>query len=86
MEYPALHEKSRFARNDEGSFRAKREGPIRQCPIRVMKNSFDHPPTPFLARKGVEIISGGHPQTPVKGASPLCTPPFQQPAMGQCEK
>ena len=32
------------------------------------------PLSPFLARKGEEIISEGHPQTPGKGASPLCTP------------
>ena len=32
------------------------------------------PLTPFLPRKGEEIISEGHPQTPGKGASPLCTP------------
>ncbi|HEU0020688.1 MAG TPA: hypothetical protein VFR55_03310, partial [Dehalococcoidia bacterium] len=41
-----------------------------------MKNPFDHPPTPSLVRKGVEIVSGGHPQTPAKGASPLWTPLF----------
>ena len=34
------------------------------------------PLTPFLARKGEEFISEGHPQTPGKGDSPLCTPPF----------
>ena len=38
------------------------------------------PLTPFLARKGVKVISGGYPQTPTKGASPLWTPFFQQPA------
>ena len=34
------------------------------------------PLAPFLARKGEEkdIVSEGHPQTPGKGASPLCTP------------
>jgi len=34
------------------------------------------PLAPFLARKGEEFISEGHPQTPCKGASPLCTPHF----------
>ena len=51
--------------------------------LRLLKNSFDHPPDPLpfgklrtgLARKG-GIISGGHPQTPGKGASPHCTPFF----------
>ncbi|MEK7814614.1 MAG: hypothetical protein AAB291_01705, partial [Chloroflexota bacterium] len=33
--------------------------------------------TPFLARKGEEIVFGGHPQTPGKGAKPLCTPLFR---------
>ena len=54
---------------------------------RVMRNPFDHRPVrpnwaaaPFLARKGAGFVSGGHPQTPAKGASPLCTPLFQQPA------
>ena len=38
------------------------------------------PLAPFVARKGEEIVSEGHPQTPGKGASPLCTPLFHQPA------
>ena len=41
-----------------------------------MKNPFDHPPDPFLARKepsteGGKFVFGGHPQTPAKRASPL---------------
>ena len=46
------------------------------------------PLTPFpsmdsgqaLARKGEEIVPEGHPQAPVKGASPLGTPYIHQPA------
>ena len=38
------------------------------------------PLAPFLARKGEEIISEGNPQTPGKGAPPLCTPQISQPA------
>ncbi len=38
------------------------------------------PLSPFLVRKGVGVISGGYPQTPSKGASPLCTPFFQHPS------
>ena len=48
---------------------------------RALKNLFGHPPDPpFLARKGKGIISEGHPQTPGKGAPPLCTPSFPHPA------
>ncbi len=32
------------------------------------------PLSPFRARKGEEFIAEGHPQTPGKGAWPLCTP------------
>ena len=65
-------------------------------PSRVLKNPPTIPLTPFpsagsgqaLARKGEEFVSEGHPfgklragsQTPGKGASPICTPLFPQPA------
>jgi len=54
-------------------------------PGRVMKNPCDHraahlgrPSLP--GQEGGGVISGGHPQTPAKGASPLWTPLFQYPA------
>ena len=46
---------------------------------RVLNNRFDHPPAPFLARKGDKGVcpdmSG---QTPSKEATPLCTPLFEK--------
>jgi len=30
----------------------------------VLKDPFDHPPDPLPARKGVRVVSEGHPQTP----------------------
>ena len=37
---------------------------------RLMKTLFEHQPAPFRTRKGVEIVSGGHPQTPPKRLRP----------------
>ncbi len=40
----------------------------------MAKNSFRPSPCPLPSRKGVETVSGGHPQTPDKGAKPPCNP------------
>ncbi len=44
-----------------------------------MKTLSTIPLAPFLARKGEEIASGGHPQTPAirRRRTPLWTPLFQ---------
>jgi len=51
-----------------------RQGSI--APNRLLKNPFDHRPVrpiwtaqPFLTRKGVGFVSGGHPQTPARGGA-----------------
>ena len=41
---------------------------------RLIKNPFRPSPCPFLTRKAVELVSGGHPQTSSKEALPLWTP------------
>ena len=45
------------------------------CLSRLRKNFFRiFFPPPYLSRKEKDFISEGHPQTPGKGAPPLCTP------------
>ena len=60
----------------EGRGRRAATGPGSPALGRVFFNHrFDHPPDPLPSQEGGrEIISEGHPQTPAKGAKPLCTP------------
>ena len=42
--------------------------------MRVLNSTFDHPPTPFLARKGDKLGLGVSPKPPAKGLRPSVLP------------
>ena len=49
------------------------------CPL-CLRTCVSYLPGLYMPGRGPEFVSEGHPQTPGKGASPLCTPLFHQPA------
>ena len=72
-QWPGLPPSSEWSRNDSLFPRLQ----LLLSTSRLLKNPFDHPPVrpiwaaqPFLARKGEEIMPGGHPHTPAKGGLP----------------